>query len=507
MWNTGQALLNQGIRFAAFVFLARLLGPEAFGLIALALSLTVIGEVLIVEGGWVEALVRGANADPVTEDTVFWTLAAVGVAAAAGVALAGPAFASLWSAPMLAQVLPWMALLFPLYAMKVLPTAMLLRSMNFRGLALSSSLGTVAGAAVAVAIAAAGGGVWSLVVYVLVQHALHVPVLWWLSSWHPGLSFSPRHIAPLVGFVGHVLLARCGSVVDIVAGRSALGLAGGPIGVGYYSFALDTHGHIRRLVVMPVTRVALPAITELQGEPERLRRAVLRGIRLFCLAAFPVPIGVAVVAPDLVPLLFGSTWAPAIPAVQLAMLFAPAAAFTRMTATLQLATGRARAAARLSILGSLVFVAALLVLPRITPETVLIALVLRSYVLLPLHVRAVIIATGVDARRLVTAMLQISVAVLVMAGLVWVASDAVIHDFHPAQRLLVASALGVAIYGLAVLLLARWVIADASDLFSVRRRDPETTTCSRQASTGGSSTPESVADQRTARTDGESSPE
>ena len=78
-WTAAEVWTRQLLQAASFVILARLLGPEAWGLVGIALIFTVAGTSLLTETGWVPALVRAQDLSGETLDTVFWT--ALGAAA------------------------------------------------------------------------------------------------------------------------------------------------------------------------------------------------------------------------------------------------------------------------------------------------------------------------------------------------------------------------------------------------------------------------------------------
>ena len=73
---------EQAINFAVFVILARLLGVEAFGLLALAAALVVLAEVLVRES-LSEFLISEASPGAGHYDAAFWSLTILGAGLAA----------------------------------------------------------------------------------------------------------------------------------------------------------------------------------------------------------------------------------------------------------------------------------------------------------------------------------------------------------------------------------------------------------------------------------------
>jgi PST family polysaccharide transporter len=66
--------------------------------------------------------------------------------------------------------------------------------------------------------------------------------------------------------------------------------------------------------------VAFPTFSRIQGDPIRIRRAFYKATQYTSLLAFPAFIGLAALAPELVPTLFGEQWTPSIPVMRVLAL-------------------------------------------------------------------------------------------------------------------------------------------------------------------------------------------
>ena len=466
LWVSVQNWGNQLVRFAVFLILARLLGPEAFGILTLAAIVTVLGERLIAEGGWSEALIRKRQLHPADLDSVFWFLVGASLAFV-GCAVALAASAADWfDQPEIALILPWLAWVMPLYAFNVVPRALLQRRFDFRNLAMASLVGTVGGGLTAVALALTGWGIWSLVFYQLVQTSIRTVLIWRVSPWRPGGQVAMARLKETIGFASGVLTERALRSIDIIAARALMGQQLSATTLGYYGFALEILGLTRRLLVRPLTGVALPAIAALRSEPARLRAALMNGIQFLALMAFPGPIGLAIVAPDLVPLLVGERWAPAVPAVQIAMVLGPLVPLTRLSVVLQLAVGRVRTVAGLAALSTTIFLVLLLLQEHLTVETVLVALVVRSYLVFPLHLALMQRLTGISIMEYLRALAPLLASCLVMAAAVLATLAVLPSDLAPFWRLCASVTVGVIAYVAALTVTARPLLAEAARLLA-----------------------------------------
>jgi PST family polysaccharide transporter len=94
----------------------------------------------------------------------------------------------------------------------------------------------------------------------------------------------------------------------------------GSTALGFYTVGYKLLLVIIRLVTEVTNTVVFPTFSRIQDQPERMRRAFYKVTQYTSLIAFPVFIGIATLAPELVPALFGDQWLPSIPVMQVLAL-------------------------------------------------------------------------------------------------------------------------------------------------------------------------------------------
>ena len=92
-----------------------------------------------------------------------------------------------------------LAILPLLGALSVVPSAMLRREGRQAPLVAASTAGVAAGSGIAISLAWAGAGPWSLVAQIIVQRLVECVVLWGIPGERVGIAWSRRHFAELVG--------------------------------------------------------------------------------------------------------------------------------------------------------------------------------------------------------------------------------------------------------------------------------------------------------------------
>lgn len=319
VWSVIQKWGREAIWLLTFVALSRLLAPEAFGLVALAFTFTACVEIFL-DQGFSAAIVQRADLEPGHLDTAFWIAALTGILLTVGGMAVSGVVAAFFEEPRLNPVLWWLSISFILTALSSTQIAILQRELAFKRLAARSLAATTMGGIVGVTMAFLGFGVWSLVAQNLANSLTGLIVLWWASDWRPGITVSKRHYKDLFSFGVYVTGNNFSKVFARRSGDFLIGYFLGPTLLGYYTIGYRLVLHLIRLVTGIINAVAFPAFSRVQHQPERMRRAFYKVTQYTSLLAFPVFTGLAVLAPELIPALFGEKWIPSVPVMQLLAL-------------------------------------------------------------------------------------------------------------------------------------------------------------------------------------------
>lgn len=315
LWSVVQKWGREGLSFLVLVVLSRLLTPEAFGLVALATVFTAFVQIFL-DQGLSAAIVQRSGLEKEHLDTAFWITVLIGILLTAASIAGSDLVAAFFDEPRLASVLRWLSLTFILSALSSTQMAILRREMAFKSLAARSMTAKLVGGIVGVTMAFAGFGVWSLVAQKLIAGVAGIIVLWRASEWRPGFGLSKLHYRELFTFGASV---AGNNILKVLVRRSDDFLIGyflGPTLLGYYSIGYRLLLVMIRLVTGIVNAVAFPTFSRLQHNRQRMLRAFYKVTQYTSLLAFPVFIGLAAVAPELIPALFGEQWLPSVPVMQ-----------------------------------------------------------------------------------------------------------------------------------------------------------------------------------------------
>ena len=329
---------QRGIALALTFVLAAILGPKAFGIVAMAMAYILFIEMLVAQGMGATIIQRkDLTADHL--DSVFWLILGAAFALAGISVVLSPWWAAVNDLPELTAVIRVLSLSIPIKGLMVVQYALLQRKMDFRSLALLSGISSFTGGTVGVTMAFAGCGVWSLVAQQLVDSATATIAMWAVSKWRPRLRFSFRQARELLGFSGGVFASQLGVYVAAQSDAILMGIFFGPVAVGLYRIADRLMRVLLEVTTRSIQIVALPHFSSLQDNPERLRDAVLSCIRLSATITIPAMAILAVTSDEIMAVL-GEKWAASAVVLRIVVILGITKALTLFTGPLLLAKAR-----------------------------------------------------------------------------------------------------------------------------------------------------------------------
>lgn len=320
-WSALEIAARYGVQFVVMVVLARLLAPQDFGLIAILLIFTGIGA-LLVDSGFGTALIQRQTTTTDDETTVFAFSVGVGIMAAIALVLAAPLIAGFFKQPRLTELTRVIALVLPLGAFAGVPDALLTMRLNFRARASAEAVASLCSGTLAIVLAWRGFGVWSLVWQAVAAIAVRGTMLWLFSGWRPRGHFRSAAFRSLFGFGGYMLLTGLLNAVAVRLQSLLIGKLFSARELGYYTLAQNTQQAPALLIGNLLNRVGLPVFSTIAHDPAKLRDALQASLRMAMFLFVPCMVGIALVAKPLIALLYGARWTPAAPLLAILVLSA-----------------------------------------------------------------------------------------------------------------------------------------------------------------------------------------
>jgi len=311
-WNYLGRLISLSLQFAIGIVLARLLGPEPFGLVAIALFVQGLGN-LFADGGLSAALIQSREITEHDIRSVFSTQMLIGIVMSISVAGSAPLMAVFFDEPNAAPVIMMMALSFTLQAIGQTASALIKRNLEFKKIQIISLVSYCVGyLGLGLPLAYLDYGAWSLVFAQLTQVSINAFATY----------FSHRHpILPLVN-PKNCRFLRFGAAITLnnITSWGISNLDTAIIGRSFETATLGVYNRVFNLVNMPMYAVTssmqsvlFSAYAKSQGNHQTLRLTFTASTSIMALFFFPIYGAMAAIPDLIIPTLYGDKWQAAIP--------------------------------------------------------------------------------------------------------------------------------------------------------------------------------------------------
>jgi O-antigen/teichoic acid export membrane protein len=310
LWSGLEAAVAGALSFASAFVVARLIGPEEFGIAAAAIAPHIILWVGV-NALFADALVQCAAMDAVMAASAFWASVAVGLACAVLQAGAGWLVAASLRDPRMVAMSGLLALSLPLVGAGGVVQGLLTRRRDYRVLAGRAIIGQGVGTAAGIAAALGGAGAWAPVLQQFVTSAAGALALLLGAGWRPHAAPRWQPVRALL-CVGAPLTA---STLVLTARYRLfallLGATAGARALGETHMAFRLVDTARELSSTALWRLMLPMLAEHQHDEAALRATADRLLARSAAAMLPLCGAMALCLPSVVQLLLGPAWGPA----------------------------------------------------------------------------------------------------------------------------------------------------------------------------------------------------
>ncbi|MDD5165868.1 MAG: lipopolysaccharide biosynthesis protein [Candidatus Omnitrophica bacterium] len=354
-WNMLSQIIQQVIRFVVIIVLTRFLSPQDFGIFAMAIVFTEFIHPFR-ERGFQIALVQKDNIDEGYQSTAFWSICCLAVVLYAISYISAPFVGWFFHSPLLAQIIPVIALIFLMTPFGAIQWALLNRKLDFKLMAFIETVAVLGYGVAACILVSKGFGVWSLVLATLIREFIYSLMFWFSHSWRPLFKFSFKKFKELLRFgascTGADILNYGINYFDNMMVGKFLGAA--PL--GFYNLAFNTITQPETKIIWQVVGVVLPVYSLIKDDQERIRRAYLKTIKMVMIIIVPIISILFIEASDFVLTFYGSKWLPTVLPIRIMCFYGLIRALTCIATPIFLSKGRPDIEFKLTIFRLCIFV-------------------------------------------------------------------------------------------------------------------------------------------------------
>jgi len=339
-WVIATRLLVGILTFASSIVLARLLAPEDFGLVALAIGVSAV-VTAFTSMPIAEALIRTSEPDEEHFATAFTLGFTRSTLLAITLALAAWPAAQVYEDSRLIPILLLLAMNAFITGFYSPRWPMIQKQLSFGPAFVMETTCKTAAVLASVVIAYVYRSFWAIVLPITLSQVLSAVITYLYAPYR--LRFSLRYAGDIWSFSVWMTLS---SILNTITTRIDTLLIGGLLGqkaTGYYSYGDDKASLPTREISASLVPLLFPGLAAVREDPARLRSAYKRIQTLIFAVCAPVGVGLALIAPQFVHLLLGDKWAPIIPIIQIIAVTLALENLSNVVRPLAMAQGRTRA--------------------------------------------------------------------------------------------------------------------------------------------------------------------
>ena len=315
------------IGIVSVAVLARLLTPEDFGIVAMALVVAGLLDTLAYAG--VDLALIRSKADTSEHRNSAWTIQVLQAAIVAALLIAvAPLAAAYYSEPRVAIVIRCLAVKAFIDGFQNIGIVAFQKELDFAKEFRFNVYSRLLNLVVAIGAALIFRNYLALVIGMLSGALITVVLSYAMHPYRPRFSFAK--LKNLSSFSTWLLVSRVGT---FLSGGSDQFIAGGIVGatsLGNYNVATQLATIPSVELVMPMRRALFPNLSKLQEEPAAFRKMVLQAFSTLAILCFSLGLGLVMTADEVVPIILGTQWHDSIPLMKWLALYGAFAGLASM---------------------------------------------------------------------------------------------------------------------------------------------------------------------------------
>lgn len=368
-WGMLQKFTMQPIQLVYGMVLARLITPAEMGIVGLTTIFFAIASTLA-NAGFGSALVRKIDRTEADCSTMFWFNIMATFVVSSILFLLAPWFTRFYNQPELLWLTRVSALNMLLGSTASVHWTLYQCRRDFKTPAIVSTTVSLAGMPVCLGLAWLGWGVWALMWQGVFTSLLSLTIIWKISPWKPKFIFSKKSFMELFGFGSKMAASGVLHTIYTNARTFIIGKFYTPAQLGFYSKGANMAHLAPDMICGILGGVIYPVLCTVQDDNARLTAAYRKYMRITTLGVAWCTVVLIAMAYPLVELMYGSTWLPCVPYMQIIAAGWAANHMSTINLNLLMVKGRSDLFLRLEIIKKTISIAMLVYAATISVEAI-----------------------------------------------------------------------------------------------------------------------------------------
>lgn len=310
-WSIFTEIIIKIISPITNMILARLLTPEAFGVVA-TVTMIVSFTDIFTDAGFQKYIVQHKFLDGDDEDlsicVAFWTNIIISIILWGIIFAFSNQIAISVGNPGLGKVIYIGALILPMTSFSSIQTAIYRKSLNYKGISYARIIVKIVPLVVTVPLALMGLSYWALIIGNIVGELCNAIILTTMSKWKPKFKYSFEKLKTMFLFCGWTLLETISSWLVTNVGIFVIGRLFNQYYLGIYKTGTTMVGQITSLISGATISVLFSALSKLQDDEVEFKNMYYKFLKGIGILVVPLGIGILLYKDVVRSILLGGQW-------------------------------------------------------------------------------------------------------------------------------------------------------------------------------------------------------
>ena len=310
-WSTFTEVMNKLVAPITNMVLARLLTPDAFGVVATITMIISFAEIFS-DAGFNRYIIQHEYKDDseqtITLNTAFWTTLSISLLIWGAISIFSEQLAVLVGNPGLGLAIVVACVAIPLQAFSSIQMSLYKRNFDFKTLFGVRAVGLIVPLVVTIPLAYFYRSYWALIIGTVVTNILNAVILTYFSSWKPRLSYSFKALREMFSYSIWVLLDTILVWLTNYFDIFIIGLLLSQYYLGLYKTAMNVSGQIIALITASLMPVLFSTLSRLQNDLPEFKRTLLKFQKVVSILLVPLGFGIFAYSDFVTRILLGKQW-------------------------------------------------------------------------------------------------------------------------------------------------------------------------------------------------------
>ena len=305
-WSGLNSFSKVFFNFLTPIILARILGPEVFGLMALALILVGFSQIFV-DFGTTEAIIKEKEISPKFLSSLFWFNLFIAFSVYFCILLITPFFSSYLNKEELSLIIPILstAIFFQVYSL--FPTSLFKREKDFLSITKADFLSRLFASLLSILLAIYNFKIASLIALSISQATIYAVLMASFSNWRLSFFFSLLHVRQVLTFTASLFYVKVINNIERQSDRFFIGPIFGDVMLGIYTRGLALQKGLQRFFSGLFNPVFFSILSR-QDKRSEIINSYLNALEAFMILMFPLYLVFFFFSENVVLIIFGTGW-------------------------------------------------------------------------------------------------------------------------------------------------------------------------------------------------------